>query len=79
MADQITERTKIPISWLLTGLVLINAVALYLADMRTSISIQEQSSLYLQKRLETLETEYREELRSIRDEIKQLNENLRKK
>lgn len=79
MADQITERTKIPISWLLTGLVLINAVALYLADMRTSISIQEQSSLYLQKRLETLETEYREELRSIRDEIKQLNENLHKK
>jgi len=79
MADQITERTKIPISWLLTGLVLINAVALYLADMRTSISIQEQSSSYLQKRLETLETEYREELRSIRDEIKQLNENLRKK
>jgi len=79
--DNISGRTKIPLGWILGGLLgtapIFIAVLFYFSDLRTQTIVNSTSHNALQLRVQILERDVKNDIREIKQDIKKLLEQMK--
>ena len=70
----ITQETRVPIGWMISGLIGAMGAVLFLADIRSQSQINNAGMITIEKRVSVLERDLKEELRSIRAELVKMNQ-----
>ena len=79
MGDYLTilsDKTRVPFSWLIASIVGVSGIVLYISDMRSRLAIQEIATAQVAERVSALESDYKDELKAIRLEIAKVNDRL---
>jgi hypothetical protein len=69
---RLSEATRVPISWLISGMVGVAGIVLYISDMRTRLAITEEAAKSLSERVGNLENDYKTELKSIKSDLQRI-------
>lgn len=73
MMQVVNEKTKIPIVWVFTVIVVVASGVLYLADMRADTGITKVKVEAVEQRVSLLEQDVKTFMKEIRDELKEMN------
>jgi hypothetical protein len=72
----INDSTKVPLSWVIGCAVAAAGVVLYVVDIRTQVAIVQAQSTSTAARMDSFESQWRDDMQAIRVELSRINDRL---